>query len=237
MGLIRYLMRVFCEAFWPSLNITKTIIFVLFICTGLAIYLYPPARMVVEWTNLGGWQGAAKILCVIVVIRFFFASYLIFKDENTQLIATKETLSRISEDRPFSYVNIAPRVRTNNFNIWTVEKIELLFDNLSERTISYKIIELFCEIEGNRRTIPLPPNAGGYIHARQRISYGFEPNDLTVRIFPAIIIIGFCIEYDNVPPLKKRGTKSIIRHTFRSFAPMDKHWNTDIINQDEYWVS
>lgn len=235
MGFFRFYIRVFSESFRHSLSIAQTVIFVLVICSGLIIYLYSPARSIIEVANLNGWKIAICVIALIVFLRLIFAPYWLFKAEAAQLSVAIETLSRISEDRPFNYVNIAPRVVGTNFHqtpIWTVERIELLFQNLGERIISYKILELFWVYNDKKAIIALPPDSGGYIHARQQVTYGFDINDLSVSVFPVILLIGFRIEYDNVPPLLNRGTRRIIQYKFRSFRPM--YWDADIIEKDEY---
>lgn len=237
MGILRFYCSVVREGLRHSLDIAQAVIFVLLICAGIAIKLYPSAKAIGESANLTSLEIATYVFCAIVLVRLVLAPYWIFNAQSAQLSIATETLSRIAEDRPLRYLNIAPRVIGNDFHktpIWTVERIELLFDNLGDRIISYKIAELFFVHEGNKTTIPLLQDAGGYIHARQQISFGFDVKGLIVRRFPAILEIGFIIEYDNVPPIKKRGTKRIIRYAFRSFAPM--YWDSNLIAQDEYWV-
>jgi hypothetical protein len=115
----------------------------------------------------------------------------------------------------------------------TLERMELVFENLGERILNYKLAELFFSHEGARTAIPLAPTAGGYIHARQQMTYGFDVKGFTFKTFPLILILGFRVEYDNVPPVRRRRTKRIIQYTFNSFKPMI--WSNTILEQDEYW--
>lgn len=96
----------------------------------------------------------------------------------------------------------------------------------------FRVKELFFELAGVRTSVPVLGQAGTYVHARQPMSYGFDVQGLTAVAFPVIVTVGFDIEYDNVPPIRCRGTKRVIRHTFNSFRPMN--WSNLIIDQDEY---
>jgi hypothetical protein len=234
MGFFRFYMKYFKEVCRPSIDIAQAVIFILLISGGLVIYLYPPGRKIIESAELTSWKVAIYVLVAIVVTRLILAPYWIFEAQSIQLNKVNETLSRISEDRPFNYADIVLSVIGNNFHksvVWTVERIELLFENLGERIISYKITELFFEYDGNKMAIPMPIDSDAYIHARQLIRHGFDVKELTVKRFPAIFVIGLSVEYDNVPPIHKRVTKRIIKHTFNSFRPMD--WSNTIIKQDE----
>ena len=209
----------------------------MFILAGLVISLYPPGRVIVESANLGGWNVAIVVLGAIVFIRFLLAPYWIFKAESTQLVAAKETLSKISEERHFGFIDIAPRIRGENFHRtpeWTIERMDLRFYNFGDRTLSYKIKELFCEHNGIKIEAPLSENINKCINAGQEITYTINISKLSFKMFPVIIIIGFIVEYDNIPPIRKRGTKRILRYTFWSFRPVQR--DIDIIEQDEYWV-
>lgn len=214
MNFIRFYGIVFREGVRHSLDIAQAVIFVLLICAGLFIKLYPSAKTITESANLTGWEVAAYVLCAIVIIRMVFAPYWLFKDHSLELGIAKETLLRISDDRPFSYVGIAPSVIGNDFNktpIWKIQKLYLIFRNISDRNIFYKFADLFLVYEGNKMTISLPSGAGGYIQARQEISYGFSVKDIIIQNFPATLAVGFSIEYDNVPPIRERGTKRVIQ--------------------------
>jgi hypothetical protein len=67
------------------------------------------------------------------------------------------------------------------------------------------------------------------------MGYGFDINNLIVSRLPATICVGYDVEYDNDPPVRNRGTKRVIEHTFKSFKPM--LYTNKIIQQEEYWPS
>jgi len=209
---------------------------VIVIAAGALVQFDPAIKSIVEAADLSGWKVAALVLGAIVLVRLLLAPYWIYEAQRTKLNTAALTLSRISEDRPFTYVTMTFEVTGQNFHaqpIYTVNRMEFLFENISDRILKYEIRELYFEFDGKRTDIPISNVTPNYIHARQQMGYGFDVSGLVVQTFPTTFVVGFDIEYDNEPSIRRRGTKRVIRNTFKSFKPMV--WNDVVTDQREYW--
>jgi len=111
----------------------------------------------------------------------------------------QKKLTEIAQDRPLTYKNVSFVATPPNFcgtPVWSVTRMEIQFENLQDRMLSWTVKELALELEGNKKSIPLQPNDSGFIHAKQPLGYGFDVQGLHVINFPLVLRIYFDFKYE-----------------------------------------
>ena len=233
-----YYCRIVRRAVSHSLDLTQTIIFVLVVLAGLAIVVVPTTQKLLGRLDVGGAIVAGSVLVLIILVRLLLAPYWIHKEEAAELATTRKTLSDISEERPLAFVNIQCNARGNDFHTtptWNITRMEFVFQNLSDRLLTYKVQHVLVEYIGRKHSLPLPVTGTTYIHGGQQMTFGFDVGGIETKQFPFELTVGFDAHYDNVPPLKARGTRRKVRYTFQSFRPVIA--NSLILEQEEYDVT
>jgi len=232
MSFFKYCGQVLYVACTHTFHASHTIIMVVIFVAGTFTLFVPKFR---NGIDINDAELTVTIVVAIFSIRLFLAPYWISKKQNDEIDSQRAQLDRISEDRPLTYVNLNLSVTGNNFHsrpTFTIARMELNFENVGDRMIRYKITELFFEREDKKTVVPLGAEAVAFVHARQSMSYGFDVTGFSVQKFPVVIIVGFKLNYDNVPAVRARGMRRVIENKFLSFVPMK--WSNIIREQEEY---
>jgi hypothetical protein len=126
----------------------------------------------------------------------------------------------------------------NNFHatpIRDIQRIDLVFENLSKRLLRFKVKRMGIEHGGQETTIEPPDDGGTYIHGEQRMTYGADISGIRTSTFPFVLTVSFDVHYDNAPAVRARGSSRKLRYTVQSFKPVVAH--DLILEQNEYDVA
>jgi hypothetical protein len=131
------------------------------------------------------WQW----LILIFVAGLSCAIFRVYKRVRFAELSARKKLDAIAQDRPLTFVTMNLHVNQpdGRNNLWAIKRIELVFENLSDRMLEYAMSELEIELAGAKVTAP-PKNRGGYIHARQQQSYGFDISHEGLCSIPLTIV-------------------------------------------------
>jgi len=186
---------------------------------------------------LPNWDLSAWLLAfaVTLLVVLFEGSYRAARSLEKQRDDFKDTLEAIERTRPLTYANAAfnflePQWQTGEVFItgWA-----LLLENLGDQMLKYTVKELYLEHDGKRAEHILATNEGAYIHARKEMQHSSVPAEkFSIGKPPTNFIVGFVIEYDNVPPVRVRTTMRRIKFDLASIRPVAI--SNVILDQNEY---
>jgi hypothetical protein len=227
MGLIRFYGSVLREALRHSLDIAQAAIFFIFLLAGLIAARNPASKPIIESLDLSGWKIAAIVFGSIIFIRLVLAPYWLWRERVRTVDNLQNVLTAIGEDRPLAYYNslfnfFAPSFQNGKIALtaWGIS-----IENLGDKMLKYEVQDFWLEDAKGSRFIAKPiPDKGGFISAKTKMNYSaLSVDDEGMFLGNGVgtqWVIGFRIEYDNVPPLKSRTTEQKIQFTLTSLVPM-----------------
>ena len=221
------------KAFWEALAVTDTLVIGVLIVAGIgSVWLGGHAEH-------PSWQIAFSILLISLVLLLVRMPYRLYAEQRALIGSLNQRLTRISEDRPFRFNGISTEkwVRRNPaYGPWAIERIGLEFENVGDQALDWKITKFRVEYQQNEKETMLPVDGRYHLHARETMVLGVDVSGLEVMIFPignpTTVRISFCVEYDNVIPLRVRKIKRVIDYRIRNLVLEDYY--TDIVEQGEW---
>ena len=159
--------------------------------------------------------GAASVGVSWVAIflwRLYGAPGRLYAAAQKKISDLEATLSAVSQGRPFSYDHIefstVPNKKTKSIDVGAT----VYFVNHGDQMIQWRLLEGFIEVNGKQShstsQMPYFANKG------QRAWFHYFPcKQAPFSGWPIIVDVMFDLEYDNVPPMQKRGSKRVIRFT------------------------
>ena len=187
-----YYLRVLRLAISHALDITQAAIFLLAIVLGAAALFLPAVKNNIDSFNVSGPFVGAVVLIFIIAIRLLLAPYWIHQEEIAEQSKARKLLSDISEDRPFAYVNLHCDAGGRDFHTtptWFLTRINLIFENLSDRLLTYKVLNVTIEFSGRKFTCPLPVQPDTFVHGHQQMTFGFDVHGIETKQFPLAIFM------------------------------------------------
>lgn len=173
--------------------------------------------------SAGWWTSIALLAFVLIVLE---GAYRSAREGEKNATAVAEKLELICQERPFAYSNMEfDFLERNGFGgPVEVTRMGLIFENRGDRMIRYRIDDVFLSFNGIlAKADEKFMSTGSYVQAQSSMTYSFDVSDLVVSGLPAKIEIGFSVEYDNVPPVRRRITRRKILYTLRSIRPVSFH--------------
>jgi hypothetical protein len=133
-----------------------------------------------------------------------------------------EKLLAIGQDRPLTFKNINLSVTKITATDLLVKRISVIYENLSERMLSYSFLALDIELGGSKFSLLSDDSpATDFIHRNQEQSYGGDISPpLLLPELPFDVIVEYTLEFDNVPKTNRRETYLRVKTTFESFEPL-----------------
>lgn len=164
---------------------------------------------------------------LIFVAGFVCAVFRVYRKAKSQYEEIKTKLDIIGLDRPLAYHNGIFNFNEPNMRLGKIclQAWGIYLDNLSDKMLKYEIKDIWLENSEGKRFLHKPaPDSGTFISAKTKMTYSllsieddgmFLGNGAGTKW-----TIGFEIEYDNIPPVKRRTMVQRIQYTLTSLAPL-----------------
>ena len=227
-----YLYEVF-KAFWRAFERTDTLVIVLLILSGLGSLWFG------GHADHPSWQIAFAIFLVSLFVLLIKMPYRLYAEQRAKIDSLTQRLARISEDRPFRFNDITIEKwlqRSPPYGTWTIQRIGLEFENVADQPLAWCITKLSVEYDGEEKTVPLAENGKYVLHARQSTVFGVDIPGLEITLrplgSPTMVRVRFCVEYDNLIPLRVRRIKSISDCQIRNLTRDDYY--IKVVEQREW---
>jgi hypothetical protein len=227
-----YLRHVF-KAFWRALERTDTLVVGLLILGGVGSLWFG------GHAEHPSWQIALAIFLASLFVLLVKMPYRLYAEQRATIDSLNQRLARISEDRPlrFNDITIEKWIQHSPpYGLWTIERIGLEFENVGDQPLDWRITKLSVEYQNTETAIPLPGDGRYCLHARETTVFAVDVPDLEITLTalgnPTTVRISFCIEYDNVIPLRVRKMQRVTDCNIRNLTRNDYY--TNIVDQREW---
>jgi hypothetical protein len=163
------------------------------------------------------WEWAI----LVFVAGFVCAVFRVYRSARLDAKALNAQLVQIGLDRPLTFVvpNFGAVKISDGF---LIKRIEFVFENRSDRMISYNVVTLDASVNGIIVAHGPAASGFGYISGRDKTAYSLEVSqgDGFFVTLPITLDMSFGVEYDNVPAISKRVTERTVQYVISSIEPM-----------------
>jgi hypothetical protein len=225
MGFVRYAIQLLRLAVSKSLDLSQTVLFLLFVSAGIVASAMPGLL-----PNLTTWKTAAWVVSAIVALRLVLAPYWMHEETIKRATDALTKLEYISLERALGFADpdFDFRQRTSSSTV-EITKLGIHLENLGEQMLKYEIKDIYLErSSGVRAHIAIATGRTSFALAKSQTSRRYDV-EWDVGPLPASLIIGISVSYDNVPPVRNRITGRRIKIVLRSIRPV----NYDLETVDE----
>ena len=133
----------------------------------------------------------------------------------------RQRLGAIANDRPLSFNNIRFQTYLNKKKKTLHINAVVHFVNHGDRMLKWRLLSYSIEANGKKITSPAA-TTDYFINRGQRGWYNYPTlKDVPFNGWPVTVDILFDCEYDDVPPLRARGTKRLNRYVLPALNAED----------------
>jgi hypothetical protein len=162
-----------------------------------------------NFTTLQLWTGALLIAGLEVLIVL---PYRLWKSNRAIIEELNQRLTALGQDRPLAFQNVQFKTYVNKKTKTCNITATVYFANNGDRMLKWRMLS--CSIEANGHKAIAPAATSDYfVNRGQQCWYNYATlQNAPFNGWPVTVDVMFDCEYDNVPPLKIRGTKRINRY-------------------------
>lgn len=165
--------------------------------------------------GVAGFAVASAIVSVLLAFAVIFVGRLIlaparlYWNEHERAERVNQRLVSIGQERPFAYdhADFNTTIHGKTIDVGAT----IYFMNHGNEILRWRLVDAYIEVNGHRNAFV--SSQSYFVNKGQRAWFHYHPcKNAPFPKWPITVNVMFDVEYDNVPPLRVRGTKRVIRY-------------------------